>query len=518
MKILFILCFTVLFSLTNFAQNSSITGIVRDYSQNLITSVNIQLFKAEATNIPNSGTTSNAFGKFTFNNISPGNYSIEFSHVNYEFYFLEVSVLENEQKDIGFIVLQEQLQQLDEIIISGKKLAITQTADKITINVASSVLGAGGTPVDILKQLPNVSVSSEGNISIRGKSDIQILINGKPSGFAALQGQRFLGQLDLSTIDKIEVITNPSVIQSSNGAGGVINIITKKNATNGFSGRINAGIGSYEWYHFSPGIDYRFGDFNLFLNYTLRNRKRISENASLKQQEISGDIQLINESQNGIRDEKRHNAELGFDYYISENKYFTFAGNYRNRDKKDKQNRTTISNGLNDAIETRIGTIKEPETNEGWGAIAQFTSSQNENKSLTVLFDYVHSVEDEDIFREELVSSDMPDFIDGIQSFYVDTNDRLLFDFEQKKHLKDSSKITYGAQAVYRKINQTFNTSEFNNSNGLYESIAALNDEFNYQDFTSSIYFQTEKNINKWSYEVAVKFELLQNKYNSKKY
>ncbi|WP_298759662.1 TonB-dependent receptor [uncultured Psychroserpens sp.] len=515
MKSLHIYYLLACFCSVTYAQDNSIVGNIIDNNKDPIPGINIQLFNAENANVPIKGTTSDSVGKFTFSDLSKGTYIIEFSHVNFDFYFVEITLKDENITDIGTIVLQEQIQQLDEIVISGKKLLVMQTADKITVNVASGVLSAGGTPVDILKQLPMVSVSAEGNISIRGKSDVQILIDGKPSGFAALQGQSFLDQLDLSTIKRIEVITNPSVIQSTNGAGGVINIVTKKNKANGFNGRVNVGLGSDEWYHISPGINYRFDDVNLFLNYTIRNRKRLSENISLKRQEIDNDIQIIDQFQKGIRDDLRHSTELGLDYYISENSYFTFAGNYRSRDKKDTQNRTTLVSILNDITERRTGTIKEPEANEGWGAIVQYTSSQKSDKSTNVLLDYIHSIEDEDIFREELVSSDMPDFTDGVQSFYVDTNDRLMFDFEQKRRLKDSSKITYGVQAVYRKINQTFNASEFNNNSGLYENIPALNDEFNYEDFVNSIYFQIEKRINDWAYEVAIKFELLENKYNS---
>jgi outer membrane receptor protein involved in Fe transport len=471
--------------------------------------------RSDTTEVFLKGTVSDTLGKFSFKNLKASKYLLEFSHVNYDYYATEVTLKKDQAKTVTSIVLTENLYTLNEIILSGKKLPITQTADKITVNVSSNVLAAGGTPIDILKQLPIISISSEGNISIRGKRDIQILINGKPSGFAALQGQRFLDQLDLSTIEKIEVITNPSVVQSSNGAGGVINIIMKRNTKNGFNGSLNSGVGNDEWYHFSPGISYRFGKVNLFINYTLRNRKRISANVNLKQQEVANDLQLITEEQHGIRDDTRHNAEFGIDYYINENKYITFAGNYRSRNKKDTQKRTSVLSNVNDVIESRLGTVNEPETNEGWGIITQFTSSKNNNNNSTVLLDYVHSIEDETIFREELVSSSIPDFTNGIQSFYIDTNDRVLLDFEKKRQLKDSSNITYGAQAIYRKINQTFNALELNNSNGLYENIPALNDTFNYEDFISAVYFQTEKNTLKWSYQAAIRFELLNNNYTS---
>lgn len=515
MKCKTIICLLILTRFLSYSQNGSLTGTLASIDNKPIANANIQIFETTETTKALSGVISSGLGEFQLSNLSSGKYFLEISHINFEYYFEELTILNNEQKKLGTIHLQDLSQKIDEITISGKRFPITQTADKITVNVGSNVISAGGTPLDILKQLPIIYVSSEGDISIRGKGDIQILIDGKPSGFAALQGQRFLDQMDLSTIDKIEVITNPSVAQSSNGAGGVINIIKKKDQSSGFNGRINTGFGNDEWYHFSPGFKYRLGDINLFLNYTHRNRKRLSENTSLRALQLSDESKVIDQEQTGIRDDARHNAELGLDYYISESKYITFSGNYRNRNKKDIQNRTTFSTGSNNFEETRTGIIKEPETNEGWGAMAAFTSSPNKEKSVTLLLDYVHSVEDEDIFREELVSSNLGDSIAGVQTFYVDNNDRLFFDFERKSTLKDSSVLTFGTQLVYRKINQTYNALEYNNTKSQYENIPALDDVFNYEDFVGSLYFQLEKEINKWSYEAAVRFEVLKNKFNS---
>lgn len=503
--------------INTYSQNSKITGVLLDVKDVPITNANVQLFLG-GENISDKalkGTVTNSKGEFLFEKLNAGKYIIEISHVSYEFYFNEVSVLDNEIKNLGNIILQEQSEKLDEVIVSGKKLPITQTADKITVNVANNILSSGGTALDILKQLPIVNISTEGNVSIRRKSDIQILINGKPSGIAALQGQNFLDQLDLSTIERIEVITNPSVIKSTSGSGGVINIITKKSNRTGFDSSLNIGYGSDDWYHFSPSLKYKFEKVNLFLNYTLRNRRRLSNNTSLRTQEVLMVTETIDQNQNGIRDDKRHNFELGLDYYINDHEYFTFSGYSISRDKQDVQNRTTITRNSTGIIESRTGIIQEPEKNQGSGALLNFSSSLTDQKRLNILFDYTHTVEDEDIFREETVSSSIPDFIDGVQTFYVDTNDRYLLDFEQEL-IKEKRKITFGAQAIYRKINQTFNALEFDNTSSLYIDIPQLTDEFDYEDFVSSLYFQLEDSADKFSYETAIRFELLKNRYQSR--
>ncbi|MEO1033277.1 MAG: TonB-dependent receptor, partial [Bacteroidota bacterium] len=414
------------------------------------------------------------------------------------------------------ITLFETSNQLNEVIIAGKKLPVRQTADKITINVSRNVLTSGGTATDILKQIPTVTVSTEGHISIRGKNDIDILIDGKPSGIVAAQGQNFLNQLDLSTVERIEIITNPSVVRSVSGAGGLINIIMKKDAKTGLNGNFNAGYGSDEWYHISPEINYRTGDFNLFMDYTFRHRKRLSKNSNVRDQIVTDGQQNIDQRQTGERIDKRHNVELGLDYYFNENEYITLSSNYRSRDKDDNQTRRTISTIGTAITESRVGHIQEPETNEGWGVTAQYNSNYSEEKSLSIILDYVHSVEDEIILREELVTTEVDEFIDGIQTFYVDTNDRLFLDLEHKIALNDHSELLYGAQGVYRKINQTFNALQYNNDNEVYESIDGSNDVFDYEDLVASIYGQYKWSVNKWSYETALRLEVWDNTYKSR--
>ncbi len=502
-------------SINAYAQGTQISGVLQNAKNEAIADVVVQLFNESETSIPLKSTISDVSGRFVFEDVPAGKYILETSHLGHELFFREVTTIEGESVNLGTIILEEKSEELDAIVISGKKLPVTQTVDKVTINVAGNILGAGGTAVDILKQLPIVTVSSEGTVSIRGKSDVQILINGKPSGVVAAQGQNYLDQLDLNTVERIEVITNPSVIKTATASGGVINIITKKNTKKGVNGIIAAGFGTDEWYHFSPGFSYGFETVNLFMNYTLRHRKRISENSSFREQELLGIQETIDQNQTGIREDLRHNIELGLDYYISVNQYFTFSGYYVGRDKQDKQNRQTTQRVSSDIIETRDGLIQEPEKNEGYGAYANFTSVIDDDNRLNVLFDYTHSVEDEDIFREEEVISGGNTFVEGIQTFYVDTNDRYMLDFE-REITKEERKITYGAQAVYRKINQTFNALEFDEATNNYVQIDGLTDVFDYQDFVGATYAQLENEAGKFSYELAIRFELLNNSYRSR--
>ncbi|GEM_PF-3212483 len=511
---LFFLVFTTLM----FSQNASIEGFLVDSNTQPVEDATIKLIALNAKNSDskNIGTISDINGYFILNNLELGKYMIEISHINYEPYLKELIIKEDKLIVLKSIILFRNLNTLNEVIISGKKLPITQNTDKITINVSKNILASGGTATDVLKQIAAVTVSTEGNISIRGKNDIDVLIDGKPSGIVAAQGQNFLNQLDLSSVEKIEIIMNPSVVKSVTGAGGVINIIMKKNSDKGLSGNFNTGYGSDEWYHISPEINYNTGVFNLFMNYTFRHRKRLSNNSNTRNQIIDIGQQSIDQKQTGERIDKRHNIEFGMDYFLNENQYITMSANYRSRDKEDNQIRMTTSTINNNVSDIRSGLIREPETNEGWGLTAQYRSNTSNKKALSILLNYVHSVEDEIILREELVSTEFTELIEGIQTFYVDTNDRYLLDVENKIGFTENSEILFGARGIYRKINQTFNASEYNNDTDNYEDIAGVKDIFNYKDIVASVYSQYNRSLRKWSYESALRLELWNNSYNSR--
>src|SRR5690606_31813937 len=124
----------------------------------------------------------------------------------------------------------------------------------------------GGTAVDVMQNVPSVTVDQEGTVSMRGTSNITILIDGKPSALSGLG----LDQIPASTIDRVEVITNPSSKYDPSGTGGVLNIILKKEKQRGLNGMasVNAGLG--DRYNTSLNLNYRFGKLNLFSNYDFR--------------------------------------------------------------------------------------------------------------------------------------------------------------------------------------------------------------------------------------------------------
>src|SRR5690606_15804693 len=139
------------------------------------------------------------------------------------------------------------------------------------------------TATDILMNLPSVTVDPEGNVRLRGSENVRILIAGKPSGLVSLKGSSGLQQLSASMIETVEVITNPSARYEAAGMAGVINIVLKKENTQGFNGSFEVITGTPTNLGLAANLNYRHNRINWFINYGVAHR-RLPFNSTLYQE------------------------------------------------------------------------------------------------------------------------------------------------------------------------------------------------------------------------------------------
>ena len=139
-------------------------------------------------------------------------------------------------------ILKEETEQLKELEVKAKKPLIERQMDKLVVNVSASPLSAGSNGNDILRRAPGVRIDKDGNITVNGKA-VEIWIDGKPSYLSGQQLKAMLDGTDGNTIEKIEIISNPSAKYDASGQGGIINIKTKRNMSKGLNGMLSTGYG-----------------------------------------------------------------------------------------------------------------------------------------------------------------------------------------------------------------------------------------------------------------------------------
>ena len=192
-----------------------------------------------------NGTLTEQDGSFKLSEVPNGKYKLLISFVGYDKLEQEIEVtLKSPDVSLGNIQFNPGVQALDEVIVEGEKEVIENKIDRIVYNAETDVANAGGNAADVLRRTPLLSVDLEGNVSLRGNSNVQILINGKPSSMFASNPADALNAIPSDEIKSVEVITSPSAKYDGEGSAGIINIITKKKNVEGVTGNVDLSLGT----------------------------------------------------------------------------------------------------------------------------------------------------------------------------------------------------------------------------------------------------------------------------------
>ena len=273
---------------------------------------------------PITGVTTNDEGSFSVLSPSKEVY-VEISFIGYETLRREDFQFSGKLLDMGTIALSEQSEMLNEVEVRGEKSTMEFKLDKRVFNVGKDLSSTGASALEVLDNVPSVTVSIEGQVKLRGNAGVQILINGKPSVLTS-EGGNALGSITAEMIDKVEVITNPSAKYEAEGTAGIINIVIKKDERRGINGSFSLNYGQPDNNSFGLSLNRRTEKFNLFtqIGYGSRSYPREGKN---KNDNRLTNTQVLTEGTQ-YRNEKFYNIILGTDYYINSQNVITLSGFY----------------------------------------------------------------------------------------------------------------------------------------------------------------------------------------------
>lgn len=241
----------------------SVSGKIYDsQSQKPMEYANVTLYRMADSSLV-TGTISGADGSYVLKDVPPGKYYIEIGFIGFDKAVID-NVLINQQSK-NFRAPQTNLNptvaEIEGVEVVGKRNYIEYQIDKKVVNVSQDIASSGGSAVDVLQNAPSVNVDIEGNLSLRGSSSFRVLINGKPQ---VLDGNDLLKQIPATSIENIEIITNPSAKYDPDGNSGIINVVTKKSFGEGFSGIVNASVGTNDKYNSDLTLNYKTDKFKVF--------------------------------------------------------------------------------------------------------------------------------------------------------------------------------------------------------------------------------------------------------------
>ncbi len=269
MRKLWFLVIACFIGFAGFTQTGSISGKVNDNAQKSIAGATASLFKASDSTLLKTALTDKD-GIFNFNGINHGKYVVSITVSGYAKANSGEIILDEvkSSRELGVIRLTEEAKSLQAITISGRKPFIEQKMDKMVVNVDAAVTNAGSNILEVLEKSPGVTIDKDGNISLKGKQQVLVLIDGRQTYLGPTELASLLKSMPASNADQIEIMTNPSAKYDAAGNSGIINIKTKKNKQQGFNGSINLNYsqGVYWRTNDNFNLNYRKGKFNFFAN------------------------------------------------------------------------------------------------------------------------------------------------------------------------------------------------------------------------------------------------------------
>lgn len=262
-----------------YAQNTGkISGAIQDgSSQKKMESLSISLLKSADSSVVKTAV-SNKEGQFSFENLLPGTYLVLASSATHQPTYsglLQISETASD-KNVGTLTLMPITKKLDEVVVTSKKQFIERKIDKTIINPDALISNAGANAFEMLEKAPGVSVDKDGNISLKGKQGVIIMVDGKPTYLSGPDLVNFLTNLPASNLELVEIMTNPPAKYDAAGNSGIINFKTKRIKLKGFNGSLssNQAVGEFFRTNNSLNLNYRKGKVNLFSTLNGNYRKQ----------------------------------------------------------------------------------------------------------------------------------------------------------------------------------------------------------------------------------------------------
>lgn len=460
---IFSLCF--LKSVAHAQMNTAtVSGILKSATDKSLISYATIVVRTDKDSSFVTGTITREDGRFTLADIKPGNYLLQISSSGFLLHFQKIVIgTLNQFYDLGIIELKQSTIALTDITITGKPDEVNAKMDKKSFAVADNVAQSGGSILQVLKNLPGITVNQNGKVELRGSDKVAVLIDGKQTAITGFGNQTGLDNIPASNIERIEIINNPSSKYDANGNAGIINIIYKKTKQEGFNGKLGlaAGLGAL-WvkkenlpgirpqYQRTPKINpslslnYRKKKTNLFLQSDWLYTETLNKNEFVDRTYDNGDV--IRQQTKRNRNTHFVNVKGGIDWNINSKNSFTISGLYGIEKIIDRGDQPFLTDDFSKQL--RLWQFLEDELKTTVAATAQYEHKfQQAGHYYRMGFNYTFHREDEKYF----FTNTLPTFT-GLDSFALLSDEHVTdFNFDYVKPLK-RGRLETGFKFRYRDI------------------------------------------------------------------
>lgn len=318
---LFLSSVMVMLALAGLTQNKNlVTGSVQDSATATpLEFVKVLLLQPTDSSVV-KGAYTNVEGKFSIAGLANGNYLLQCTAFDYSTYYKNIN-LTTKNLNVGSI----QLQKADYVTKEGVDIVYEQkvlqtSIDKKVYDPTQDLSTQAGTVTEMLNNVPSIEVDQDGNISLRGNQNVTILIDGLPSNLTADN----LSSLPASSIERVEIVTNPSAKYDPDGTAGIINLVLKKNKLRGLNGNVSAAVATGNQYNFNASVNARTEKFNVFASYGYRHYEGYRNHFSEWYRDLGDTLSFLNQERKGTDLNVNHTARFGLDYNLTKSQTLVF--------------------------------------------------------------------------------------------------------------------------------------------------------------------------------------------------
>ena len=410
--------------------NGQITGYVLEQkSKEPLEFANITIYSAKDSSIV-TGSITDAKGYFKITGVRYGKFFLKVSFIGYgELTVPDITITSSKPTvNLDKIYVGMDAQILSEVTIETQINEVEYKLDKKVVNVNSVIASEGASAVEVLENVPSITTTIDGDVLLRGSESFLVLIDGRPS---PLSGSEALQQIPASSIDKIEIITNPSAKYEAEGAGGIINVILRKDRRAGYNGQVSLNYGSFNSFGGSALFNFRANKFNFFIGGDYNMRKSEGSSISKRETYMKDTTYYLNNNANNNANFNSGSARLGFDYFLTDKDIFTVSGKFgvrnRNQERSSLANSWYQNNKTNDIFREYnylTGNTSFSHNSYYSGDINYTRKFTKEGHELQAYFNYSDNSGDDESEYSEQETDFYGNYINNITKNYRTVNDR----------------------------------------------------------------------------------------------
>ena len=493
---------------------ATISGTLKDAtSQAPIEYATVTVYSSADSSLV-AGALTDSLGAFTIRT-EFGSFYLKAEFIGYEPVFLGGIELSKDKSEFntGDLMAGVSAELIDEVVVTAEKNRIQNSIDKKVFNVEKDISNIGGTAQDALQNIPSVDVDSDGTISLRGSSNVRILINGKPSGLTGISSNAALAQIPANMIESIEVITNPSVKYDSEGMAGIINIILKKNAKKGLNGLVSLTAG-YPWNNTGTvNIDYGTKRVNLNASYSLQQKAGPGINNAHRETTVNDTTSYIDQNGDFSHNSITNLGKIGADFLLNDRNTLSASVSLRNSAGHNLNTTEYRYSDFNDDL-TNIRLRNSDQTNNSLNTDYSLDYRKKFKKegrlfSMNAQFSNSYEKNSETISQQSYDAAYVPDSSPELQQrSNSNEGQRTLLIQTDYTHPIKNAKLETGLKSTIQQIDKIYSLEQYDDTTASWIPWTGMvSNRFLYNQGIYAGYMMLGGKIKKLEYQVGIRAE-----------